>query len=52
RENCGGQVKTDDYKTTNVRVGKKMRLKDGAVPSKFCWMEKEKSANVDRQLCT
>ena len=27
-----------------------MRLKDGAVPSKFCWTEKEKSANVDRQL--
>ncbi|KAK2159866.1 hypothetical protein LSH36_144g00000, partial [Paralvinella palmiformis] len=54
RKNCGGQVKADDYKTTNVRgfptAGKKMRLKDGAVPSKFCWTEKEKSANVDRQL--
>jgi len=27
-----------------------MRLKDGAVPPKFCWAEKEKSANVDHQL--
>ena len=26
-----------------------MRLKDGVVPSKFYWTEKEKSANVDRQ---
>ncbi|KAK2143125.1 hypothetical protein LSH36_874g00012 [Paralvinella palmiformis] len=27
-----------------------MSLKDGAVPSKFCWTEKEKSTNVDLQL--
>ncbi|KAK2163450.1 hypothetical protein LSH36_79g05050 [Paralvinella palmiformis] len=49
---CPSHFRADDYKTTNVRVfptaGKKMRLKDGAVPSKFCWTEK--SANVDRQL--
>ncbi|KAK2142385.1 hypothetical protein LSH36_963g00064 [Paralvinella palmiformis] len=49
---CPSHFKADDYKTTNVRgfptAGKKMRLKDGAVPSKFFWTEK--SANVDRQL--
>ncbi|KAK2164335.1 hypothetical protein LSH36_65g00010 [Paralvinella palmiformis] len=49
---CPSHFKADDYKTTNVRgfptAGKKMRLKDGVVPSKFYWTEKEKSANVDR----